>query len=132
MTEVEMYEITASYLEVVAAFMGNYASHVSIYLSLVFGYCVVAYAAGGKLTRFQVIVASIMFVAAAEMQTLSMTTWVNSTRDILVELARVNPGIGGRGNITMIQQIAGILIWQLGIVAALIFMISVRRSNAQH
>ena len=36
MTEVEMLELTVSTLEVAAAFMKNYATHLGIYLSLVF------------------------------------------------------------------------------------------------
>jgi hypothetical protein len=61
MTEYELHEISSSYMEVVAAFFGNYAAHLSIYLTLVFGYCVVAFTAGARLTRFQVALVSVMF-----------------------------------------------------------------------
>jgi glucan phosphoethanolaminetransferase (alkaline phosphatase superfamily) len=130
MTEVEVYEITYSGLEVGAAFMSNFASHVSIYLSLVFGYCVVAYTAGRNLTTFQVIVASIMFVVAAEMQAFMMGFWVVSARELVGALREINPEIGGSGE-PGVLQIFGIALWQAGILASLAFMWSIRRSKTE-
>jgi hypothetical protein len=130
MTEVELYEITNSSLDVVAAFMSNYATHVSIYLSLVFGYCVVAYTAGRNFTTFQVIVASLMFFVAAEMQAVMMTFWVQSSLDVYHELAKVNPEVGGPGNIA-VRHIFGIALWQAGILACLAFMWSVRHPKTE-
>jgi hypothetical protein len=131
MTEVELYEVTASQLEVVAAFMSNYATHVSIYLSVVFGYCVVAYVAGSNLTRFQVVVASIMFCVAAELQTLLMYIWVTGTKDVVVALAEINPDISPSHGVNDVRQIIGIAIWQAGIVASLLFMWSVRHPKIE-
>jgi hypothetical protein len=130
MTEVEMLDLTASYLEVTAEFLGNYATHVGIYLSLVFGYCVVAYTAGGKLTRFQVITASIMFIAAAELQANLMYLWVGSSLEILRSLGEINPDMKGRGEFDA-RQIYGISIIQLGILASLAFMWSVRHPKTE-
>jgi hypothetical protein len=126
MTEVELYEVTASHLEVVAAFMSNYATHVSIYLSLIFGYCVVAYTAGRNLTRFQVIVVSLMFLVTAELQALFMVLWVTSAQELLQELAKVNSGFDTESGDFDGRQIVGIALWQAGIVASLAFMWSVR------
>jgi hypothetical protein len=130
MAEVELYEITDSGLDVVAAFMSNYATHVSIYLSLVFGYCFVAYTAGRNLTTFQVIVASLMFIVAAEMQALMMSLWVQSSQDVLRELAKINPEMGDRGNIAG-RKLFGIALWQAGIFACLAFMWSIRHSKTE-
>jgi hypothetical protein len=130
MTEVEMLDLTASYMEVTAEFLGNYATHVGIYLSLVFGYCVVAYIAGGKLTRFQVITASIMFIAAAELQANLMYLWVGSAQEILRSLGEINPDMEGRGEFGT-RQIYGISIIQLGILASLAFMWSVRHPKTE-
>jgi SNF family Na+-dependent transporter len=131
MTEVELYEITNSSLEVTAAFMSNYATHVSIYLSLIFGYCVVAYAAGSNLTKFQVIVASVMFIVAAELQAILMIVWVQSAQDVVRELAKINPRlIGERGN-PIGGQILGIALWQVGIITCLAFMWSIRRPKTE-
>ena len=130
MTQVEMLDLTASFLEVTAGFMGNYATHVGIYLSLVFGYCVVAYIAGDKLTRFQVIVASIMFIAAAELQANLMSLWVISTQEVLSSIAEINPQIEGKADFRALQ-IFGMSIMQLGILASLAFMWSVRHPKAE-
>jgi hypothetical protein len=129
MTEVEMLELTGSALEVTAAFMSNYATHVGIYLSLVFGYCVAAYAAGDKLTRFQVIVASIMFFAAAELQASLMYMWIKNSQEVLIFFAEINPALKGRGEFGA-RQILGVSIIQFGILASLAFMWSVRRPKS--
>ena len=128
MTEVEIAEITAANLEVIAAFSSNYATHVGIYLSLAFGYCAAAYVAGKKLSRFQVILASIMFVAAAELQAVSMTTWVLAAREMLEATAQVNPAIEPQQNSRWVQ-VFGISLWQLGIIGSISFMWSVRKGG---
>jgi glucan phosphoethanolaminetransferase (alkaline phosphatase superfamily) len=130
MTQVEMMDITAAYLEVTAEFMGNYATHVGIYLSLIFGYCVVAYIAGDKLTRFQIILASTMFIAAAELQATLMYTWVASTQEVLNSIAEINPKIKGKAEFGPIH-IFGVSVMQLGILASLAFMWSVRHPKAE-
>jgi hypothetical protein len=130
MTEVEMLDLTASYLEVTAEFLGNYATHVGIYLSLVFGYCVVAYIAGDKLTRFQVIVASVMFVAAAELQASLMYMWVANTQEVLRSVAEINPLIEGKGDFGA-RKVFGMSVIQLGILASLAFMWSVRHPKTE-
>ena len=111
--------------------MGNYATHVSIYLTLIFGYCVAAYTVGKELTKFQVGIVSLMFIVAAEMQAMTMTLWVQSARDVLIELAKINPEvIDGKGDFE-VRQILGIALWQAGILCCLAFMWSVRRSGAK-
>jgi len=124
MTEVELYTVTAAQLEVVAAFMGNYATHVGIYLTLVFGYCVAAYAAGPGMSRFQVLVAT-------ELQAVLMSTWVSASRELMMQLETINPAIQAPDR-TRWQQLLGILTWQAGILAAVAFMWSVmHRAVAQ-
>ncbi|MEH6517601.1 MAG: hypothetical protein V7742_13015 [Halioglobus sp.] len=130
MTEVEVYEITYSGLGVAAAFMSNYATHVGIYLSLVFGYCVVAYTAGRNLTTFQVIVASSMFIVAAELQAVVMSFWVLSAQEVVSGLKEINPEMGGSGEAD-VRQIVGIALWQAGILSSLAFMWSIRRSKTE-
>ena len=133
MTEVEMLDLTTSHLDVVAAFMSNYATHVSIYLSLVFGYCVAAFAAGDKLTRFQVIIASFMFFAAAELQASLMFLWASGARGVLMSLAEFNPNIEGtEGSEGFgLRKVAGISVIQLGILASLAFMWNVRHTKTK-
>jgi hypothetical protein len=126
MTEYELHEISSSYMEVVAAFFGNYAAHLSIYLTLVFGYCVVAFTAGARLTRFQVALVSVMFFCAAELQALVMTNWVNRAYEVMVIITSLNPDISISNVLKTGGQLVGVVLWQLGIIASLSFMWSVR------
>lgn len=131
MTEYELHEISSSYMEVLAAFFGNYAAHLSIYLTLVFGYCVVAFTAGPRLTRFQVALVSVMFFCAAELQALVMTTWVNRAYDVMVVITSLNPDITISNFLKTVGQLVGVALWQLGIIASLSFMWSVRNPRTE-
>ena len=129
MTEYELHEISSSYMEVVAAFFGNYAAHLSIYLTLVFGYCVVAFTAGARLTRLQVALVSVMFFCAAELQALVMTNWVNRAYDVMLIITSLNPDISISNVLKTGGQLVGVVLWQLGIIASLSFMWSVRHTG---
>ena len=131
MNEYELHEISSSYMEVVSAFFGNYAAHLSIYLTLVFGYCVVAFAAGERLTRFQVVLVSLMFFCAAELQAILMSGWVTRAYEVAVMLTTVNPDIIIRNSLRSGAQAVGVILWQLGIIASLSFMWSVRHPKTE-
>ena len=131
MTEYELHEISSSYMEVISAFFGNYAAHLSIYLTLVFGYCVVAFAACERLTSFHVVLVSLMFFCSAELQALLMFVWVNRAYDVEVMLATVNPDLFIRGSLRSGAQAVGVILWQLGIIASLSFMWSVRHPKTE-
>jgi glucan phosphoethanolaminetransferase (alkaline phosphatase superfamily) len=118
-------------MEVVSAFFGNYAAHLSIYLTLVFGYCVVAYAAGERLTRFQVVLVSLMFFCAAELQAFAMTNWVNRAYDVMVIMTSLNPDMVISSLLKSGVQLLGMVLWQLGIVASLCFMWSIRHPRPE-
>lgn len=131
MTEYELHEISSAYMAVVSAFFGNYAAHLSIYLTLVFGYCVVAFAAGERLTRFQVVLVSLMFFCAAELQALLMSSWVNRAYDVTVLMTSLNPDMIINSSLKAGTQAVGVALWQLGIIASLSFMWSVRNPKAE-
>ena len=128
MTEIEVAEITAANLEVLAAFMSNYATHLGIYLSILFGYCAAAYVAGIKLSRFQVVLLSIIFIAAAEIQVNAMANWVSGAQKILIATSEINPKVTA-GAVNVWGRSIGIIIWQLGILGCLSFMWSVRHQE---
>lgn len=130
MTEIELAEISAANLEVFAAFMSNYATHLGIYLSILFGYCAAAYIAGSKLSRFQVVLLSIIFIAAAEIQVNAMANWVSGAQKILIATSEINPKVTA-GDVNIWGRSIGIIIWQLGIIGCLSFMWSVRHQEKQ-
>ena len=131
MSEYELHDITTSYLQVVSAFFGNYATHVGIYLTLIFGFCVVAFTAGQKLTKFQVILASLMFVTAAELQAVMMFTWIVRAFEVAVMLGSIAPDIPPQRAHVPAFQVVGVTLWQLGIIGSLLFMWSVRHPKSE-
>lgn len=61
MTEYEIRDLTASYADVAAAWYGHYSTWVMIFLTLVFGFCVVVYAVGRSLSRTQVTTLTVLY-----------------------------------------------------------------------
>lgn len=131
MTEYEIHQLTASYVQTATELFGNYSTHISIYLSLIFGFCVVAYTAGQKLTSYQVILMSLMFLLAAELQAFMLFLWSNSAFDVLTILRTINPDVPPKSSMTLWIQAVGVGLWQLGIVGSLSFMWSVRHPKAE-
>lgn len=130
MTEFEVAEITAANLEVVAAFWSNYETHLGLYMTILFGYCGAAYVAGSKLSKFQVGIISIMFVAAAEIQVISMIKWANATQSMIVVASEMNPAVPEQA-IPYWMRPLGMIVWELGILGCLSFMWSIRRQKQQ-
>ncbi len=130
MTEIEVAEITAANAEAFAAFWGNFVTHMGIYLSLLFGYCAAAYVAGRELSRFQVLIASALFVGAAELQIYAMSSWVSGAKSILIFISEINPELE-TGVIPAWARGFGMILWQLAIIACLSFMWSIRRQKTQ-
>ena len=140
MTDADRYELVAEFSNVSLSAWNGFSTHLSIYLTLLFAYCVVAYAAGAKLSRFQVISVSIMFFLAAELQAIIMLNLADSARE-LAEFARgfmpqdaqlpedsrlLNPSEANTPG-----AIVGQVLWQVGIFVALLFMWNVRRSDKE-
>jgi hypothetical protein len=71
-----------------------------------------------------------MFIAAAEMQAILTHIWAQSSSDLLISLAEINPEVKGRGEFVA-TQIFGVSITQLGILASLAFMWSVRHPKTK-
>ena len=130
MTEFEVAEITAANLEVIAAFWSNYETHLGLYLTILFGYCAAAYVAGSKLSKFQVGIISIMFVAAAEIQVISMIKWANATQSMIVVASEMNPAVPEHA-IPYWMRPLGMIVWELGILGCLSFMWSIRRQQQE-
>ena len=140
MTDSERYQHMAQFADIAASTFSGFSTHLGIYLTLLFAYCVVAYTAGSKLTRFQVILVSVMFFFAAELQTVIMTAMAEASRDaaafgriFLPEDAPIDAlsRMGTEAGYFDEASIVGRLLWQLGIFAALLFMWNVRHSKAE-
>jgi len=60
-----------------------------------------------------------------------MTNWVNRAYDVMVIITSLNPEISMSNVLKTGGQFAGVALWQLGIIASLSFMWSVRNSNTE-
>lgn len=104
------------------------ATHVSIYLTIVFAYIVVAYVAGSNLSRFQLAIATFVFIAACLWELMMITTLGQATASIgreMMQAADVQPFL----NETARRWFSRVL-WSSGMISALVFMWNVR--NQEH
>lgn len=127
MTEYEIESLRQANLQSVMALADVQATHVSIYLTIVFAYIVVAYIAGAKMTRFQLGLATFLFVAACLWELMMITSLGTGASTIgreIIEGAEVPQVLSESG-----RQWFSWLLWSSGMIAALIFMWDVRRAG---
>ena len=125
MNEYEVASLVLEGLAVIAEFMGLYSTHLSIYLTLLFAYCGAMYIAGAKLDRAQLLVATAVFVIAAELQAMGMYAWIQAAEDVFSKLQELNPALEATHNFRL-RRVIGVPLWQAGIIASLLFMWRVR------
>ena len=127
MTEYELISAKEAILQTLNGFADVQASHQAIYLSLVFGYLSVAYVAGAKLTRVQMWLGTIAFVAAAGRQVVAISILAQTISFKAAELVELT----GSELIVEPQSVIwpSLVIWSSGILIGLLFMWSVRQSK---
>lgn len=134
MTEFEQYEVMTSFADLAMTAWNAFTTHVSIYLTMLFAYCVVAFTVGSKLSRFQVLTLSIMFVIGAEMQVLQIAQMVTISiffADLARDIAPEGLMMLQKSVIQDSGRVVGFLLWQIGILAALFFMWDIRHPKTQ-
>jgi hypothetical protein len=114
-----------------AALLEVQASHVAIYLTILFAYMSVAYVAGKELTRFQLATVTIVFIAAAGREAYLISLFGLAARLKAAQLAEVYedspaPSLWLGADNSIFWPVA---IWSIGILASLIFMWSIRHSK---
>ena len=117
----------AEALEAIGIYVSNAHASFTLYVSFVFGFLVVAYLAGAKLTKFQAVVASGTFTLAASASALSMTANLLAFKAIkhenLTALDKVAIYDGGFWVVAMSS-----VLWP-GVLVCLYFMWDVRRTK---
>ena len=127
MTEYELITAKEAILNSVNGLADVQASHVAIYLSLVFGYLSVAYVAGSKLTKPQLVLGTTAFILAAGRQVIAIAILAQAISTKSLELtALTGVGLVAQPQAVMLPSI---VIWSSGILIGLLFMWSVRRSR---
>ena len=128
MTEYELESLRQETLQSVMAIVDVQATHVSIYLTIVFAYIIVAYIAGSNLTRFQLVIATLIFVAACLWELMMITTLGQGATEVgreMFQSADVQPILDESARKWFIR-----ILWSSGMLAALVFMWSVRHPRA--
>ena len=124
MTEYEMSDLILSRY-------ANIAEQASLYFALVSGYLVMAFFIGKRLTRLQVCVVNSLFI----MWTIGILMGYNTSVEVVFQLSSAiaeleNPTVkDNTGSIASFHSFSAIQI--IGIVAALVFMWSVRHPRKE-
>lgn len=117
MTEAELIESWA-------LFLANSQSAMTLYLSILSGYLVIAYLVGNKLSRMQAGLISTLFFFATGYCTAILTTWWQRALEFANEASAINPE-------RVVSNFQGFVyvtggLFSLGILACLYFMWDVR------
>ena len=100
------------------------ATHISIYLTIVFAYFAVAYVVGSKLTRFQLTLATLIFVFACAWELFMISILGQSASSVgreLLQASEIQLPFNASARVWIVR-----ILWSSGMFAALIFMWSVR------
>jgi hypothetical protein len=130
-TSSERFLMTGPELETIQTVMAIaevQSTHISIYLTIVSAYIVVAYVAGERLTRLQFALATFVFVAACLWELMMITTLGEAATVIgreVLQSSEVKPLLGESGRKWFVR-----ILWSSGMFAALVFMWNIRANKA--
>jgi hypothetical protein len=102
------------------------ASHIAIYLSVVFAFIAAAYVAGAKLTRFQAAIAYVLFSLFSTLEVFRIVSYglgINRLVSMSVEWGSQTDALIMSPTIRLLVATA---LWGAGGIGALLFMWSVR------
>ena len=130
MTEMELFIQKNQLSQLLASLSDALGTHISIYLTIVTGYIIVAYLVGTKLTRLQVAIATGIYFVAYIFESLILTTIIRTIGKQSSQLLLLDPAVA----IGMMAQARapyiGLVILIAGLIAPLWFMWSVRHPKS--
>jgi hypothetical protein len=130
MTEMELFIQKNQLSQLLASLSDALGTHISIYLTIVTGYIIVAYLVGTKLTRLQVAIATGIYLVAYIFESLILTTIIRTIGKQSSQLLLLDPAVA----IGMMAQARapyiGLVILIAGLIAPLWFMWSVRHPKS--
>jgi hypothetical protein len=131
MIDYEMIAAREAIVQSAAAVAEVQSGYVSVYLTMLFAYISVAYFAGSKLTRFQLIVVTLIFVAAAGRQVALISAAGKGLRVKVAHVAEVYESAVAPDLVVATGASIWwpVVVWSTGIFGSLLFMWSVRRRN---
>ena len=132
MTEYEISDRLTSLAANIIELNAVQASHIAIYLSVVFGFIAAAYVAGAKLTKFQAGITYVIFTLFSIFEIARIVAFGLGSN------ALVKQGIEWGSNIDgqyfadpTIRIVAGTGLWSVGVIGALLFMWSIRHPKTE-
>lgn len=129
MTEYEIADLAAAQFDRLVVMLDVLGTHLSIYLTIISGYLIVAYMVGKKLSRLQVSLISILYFAAALFEALLMVAISSSMIGIIEYLVSVDDRIDD----SFVQSLGGQGLGLTVLIAALLlplwFMWNIRREK---
>jgi len=131
MTEFEQQELSSALADQIIALAQLQASHIAIYLTVIFAYIVAAFAAGRRLTRFQVSVASVLFVGAGLIEIYQIVSTGAGISLLMQTNASHYGGPSSFGLEPSYRMVVTTVVWSMGVVGGIAFMWSVRHSNIE-
>ncbi len=131
MTEFEQQELSNALADQIIALAQLQASHIAIYLTVVFAYIVAAFAAGKRLTKFQVSVATVLFVGAGLVEIYQIVS-TGAGISFLMQTNASSYGAPSSFGLEPSYRLAvTTVVWSTGLVGAIAFMWSVRHSDIE-
>jgi len=126
MTEYEVSDRLLSLSANIIAMNDAQASHIAIYLSVVFGFIAAAYVAGAKLTKLQAIIAYVVFSLFAAVEVFRIVSYGVGMNMLLLQAKEWGSTINALTMDPQTRLIVTTLLWSVGAIGALLFMWSVR------
>jgi hypothetical protein len=119
------YELIDAFASIAGIMQGS----LTLYLTVVTGYLVLTYLVGDKLTVFQVVIISTLFVTFAGGFLVGVQNYMTELINLGVEIrAMGRDGFGG--NYTPVTKMFIFVVDLFGIAASLVFMLHTRRARA--
>lgn len=129
MTEYEIADLAQAQFDRLVVLLDVLGTHLSIYLTIISGFLVVAYLVGNKLSRSQITMISLLYLAATTFEALLIMAMSKSIIDIVSFLDAYDDKI----NDTLFQilgaQYLGLFVLVSAMLMPLWFMWSVRRKK---
>lgn len=129
MTEYEIADLAQAQFDRLVVLLDVLGTHLSIYLTIISGYLVVAFMVGKKLTRSQVGLISILYLAATIFEALLIVAMSKSMVDMVSYLDSFDDKISQSLFVALGTQYLGLAVLVAALLLPLWFMLSVRRGK---
>ena len=132
MTEYEISDRLTSLAANIIEMNAVQASHIAIYLSVVFGFIAAAYVAGAKLTKFQAGITYVIFTLFSIFEIARIVAFGLGSNALVKQGIEWGSNIDGQFVVDpTIRIVAGTGLWSVGAIGALLFMWSIRHPKTE-